>query len=219
MKVAPKRSLGIRAKYAVDRLVGVGLLVAVAPVLGVLAAAVKLEDGGPALFVQPRPGLGGQPFSCYKLRTMIVDADRYIDADGRPTRSRITRVGRVLRKTSLDELPQLINLAKGDMSLIGPRPPLMIHLRRYDATHMQRFRMKPGVTGWAQVNGRNTIKWSRRIELDNEYIDRWSPLLDAKIALKTALMVLKRDGIVEDRNPQDVDDLPPPRPLADGETA
>jgi lipopolysaccharide/colanic/teichoic acid biosynthesis glycosyltransferase len=219
MKVAPKRSLGIRAKYAVDRLVGAGLLVAVAPVLGVLAAAVKLEDGGPAFFVQPRPGLGGAPFSCYKLRTMIVDADRYIDADGRPTRSRITRVGRVLRKTSLDELPQLINLAKGDMSLIGPRPPLMIHLRRYDATHMQRFRMKPGVTGWAQVNGRNTIKWSRRIELDNEYIDNWSPLLDVKIALKTALMVVKRDGIVEDRNPQDVDDLPPPRPLADGEAA
>ena len=219
MLVEPKRTLGIRAKYALDRVVGTGLLVAVAPLLGVLAVAIKLEDRGPAFFVQPRPGLGGEPFPCYKLRTMIVDADRYIDAEGRPTRSRITRVGRVLRKTSLDELPQLINLAKGDMSLIGPRPPLMIHLRRYDAAHMQRFRMKPGVTGWAQVNGRNTIKWSRRIQLDNEYIERWSPLLDAKIALKTALMVVKRDGIVEDRNPQDVDDLPPPRPLEPGETA
>jgi lipopolysaccharide/colanic/teichoic acid biosynthesis glycosyltransferase len=113
--------------------------------------------------------------------------------------------------TSLDELPQVFNIAMGDMSFVGPRPPTMIHLRRYNETQMGRFRMKPGITGLAQVSGRNFLKWTRRLELDNQYIDNYSLLADLKIVLQTIRVVLLREGIAIDRNPEEVDDLPPPR--------
>jgi lipopolysaccharide/colanic/teichoic acid biosynthesis glycosyltransferase len=209
--VEAKRGWQIVLKYGMDRALGAVGLVLAAPALAAIALAVRLDDGGPALFVQARPGLGGRLFDCVKFRTMIVDADRWIDGEGRPTRDRLTRMGRLLRFTSLDELPQLINIARGDMSFVGPRPPLPVHLRRYDGVQMGRFRMKPGITGLAQVSGRNRLKWSRRIELDNQYIDQHSLLLDLSILLRTVKVVLLREGVVGDRNPQQVDDLPPPR--------
>ena len=204
-----RRDWRVRVKYAVDRVGAVTLLVLLAPVFGGIALAIVLEDGQPVLFVQERPGLGGEPFPCFKFRTMIVDADKYLDEQGRPTRPRVTRVGRFLRKTSLDELAQLLNIARGDMSFIGPRPPIMVHLQRYTDAQMGRFRMKPGVTGLAQVNGRNTLPWSRRLAFDNQYIDTYSLGSDLRILLRTVGVVLRREGIVLDRNPGQVDDLAP----------
>ena len=201
----------IQAKYAIDRALGVTGTCALLPVLSAISLAIRLEDNGPVFFVQQRPGLGAKPFNCYKFRTMIMDADQYLDEDGKPTRNRITRVGSLLRKTSLDELPQIINIALGDMSFIGPRPPMMIHLKRYNEAQMGRFRMKPGITGLAQVSGRNFLKWTRRLELDNKYIENYSLFTDIKIALKTIKVILFREGIAPDRNPDEVDDLPPPR--------
>ena len=209
--VEPKRSTSVRFKYVLDRLLGCALLAGSWPVLGAIAAAIRLDDGGPVFFVQQRPGLGGKAFGCRKFRTMIVDEDRYVDERGNATRARITRVGKFLRWTSLDELAQIINIANGDMSFVGPRPPLMIHLRRYDERQMQRFRMKPGVTGLAQVSGRNTLRWSKRLRLDNQYIDTYSLAADLQILLRTVKVVLLREGIVVERNPDEVDDLPPPR--------
>ena len=200
----------LKVKYALDRVLGAAALSALAPAFAAIALAVKLEDGGPVFFMQQRPGLGGVPFGVYKFRTMIVNADDYVDARGRPTRSRITRIGRWLRRTSLDELPQVINIAKGQMSFIGPRPPLMIHLQRYTPAQMRRFRMKPGITGLAQVSGRNTLRWSERLRLDNLYIDTWSLGADAAILLRTVKVVLMREGVVDDRNPGEVDDLASP---------
>lgn len=208
-----KRSKRIALKYAMDRMVATVAVTALSPAFVAIAATIRMEDGGPAFFVQERPGLDGVPFGCLKFRTMIVDADRFVDDEGKPTRTRVTRVGKILRWTSLDELPQLLNIAKGEMSIIGPRPPLMIHLRRYNQRQMQRFRMKPGLTGLSQVNGRNRLKWTRRIELDNSYIDHFSLRQDLEILMKTVRVVLLREGVVEDRNPGEVDDLPAPRPV------
>ncbi len=205
---SPRDDLAVQVKYGLDRVFGTLGTLALAPVLAGIAAAIKLDDGGPTLFVQSRPGLRGEMFPMYKFRTMVVDADRFIDERGRPTRHRITRVGRFLRRTSLDELPQLLNFALGHMSFVGPRPPLEAHLHRYSDRQMKRFRMKPGLTGLAQVHGRNTVKWSRRLELDNQYVETFSLILDAHILLKTATLVLLGRGIVADRNPDDVDDLP-----------
>ena len=201
--------LRVRLKYAIDRLFGIFLLVIISPLLVAIVLWIWLEDGSPAIFRQARPGLAGREFQCLKFRTMIVDADKYVDDQGRPTRNRITSVGMFLRKTSLDELPQLLNIVRGDMSFIGPRPPIIIHLQRYTDAQMKRFRMKPGITGLAQVNGRNTIPWSKRLLFDNAYIDNYTFLGDAIILIKTVVMVLKREGIVIDRNPEQVDDLAP----------
>ncbi len=199
----------VKLKYTADRALAVGLIGALAPVFGGIALAIAIEDGQPVLFVQQRPGVGGRLFPCYKFRTMIVDADKYIDDEGKPTRPRVTRVGRFLRKTSLDELAQLLNIARGEMSFIGPRPPIPIHLQRYTDSQMGRFRMRPGVTGLAQINGRNTLPWSKRLAFDNTYIDTYSLRGDLRILLKTVGVVLRREGIVLDRNPGEVDDLAP----------
>ena len=171
----------VKLKYTADRALAVGLIGALAPVFGGIALAIAIEDGQPVLFVQQRPGVGGRLFPCYKFRTMIVDADKYIDDEGKPTRPRVTRVGRFLRKTSLDELAQLLNIARGEMSFIGPRPPIPIHLQRYTDSQMGRFRMRPGVTGLAQINGRNTLPWSKRLAFDNTYIDTYSLRGDLRI--------------------------------------
>ncbi|MCB9662875.1 MAG: sugar transferase [Alphaproteobacteria bacterium] len=199
----------MRTKYALDRALGTVAVAATAPLLGAIALAIRLEDGGPALFLQERPGLGARPFHVLKFRTMLVDADRFVDARGRPTRHRITRVGRWLRRTSLDELPQLVNIARGEMSFVGPRPPVIIHLQRYTDAQMRRFRMKPGLTGLAQISGRNQLSWSRRIALDNAYIDDFSLVGDLRILLRTVGVVVRREGMVDDRNPEQVDDLAP----------
>jgi lipopolysaccharide/colanic/teichoic acid biosynthesis glycosyltransferase len=158
------------------------------PALGLAALAVKLDDGGPVLYRQRRVGLHGREFELVKLRTMVVGAERegagWAVNEGDP---RITRVGRVLRRLSLDELPQLWNVVRGDMSLIGPRPTLSYQVERYTARQRRRLEVKPGVTGWAQIHGRARLPWDERIELDVWYVEHRSPWVDAKILLRTPL--------------------------------
>lgn len=140
---------------------------------------------------------------------MIPDADALLDGNQRINRSinRVTKIGKILRYLSLDELPQIINILKGEMSFIGPRPALYDAINKYSDVQKRRFLMRPGITGLAQVNGRNLLKWSKRIEYDLQYIDGYSLLLDIKIIFKTIRVVLLRKGMVLDRNPDDVDDL------------
>jgi lipopolysaccharide/colanic/teichoic acid biosynthesis glycosyltransferase len=170
-------------------LAGLGLVVA-SPVLGAAALAVKLEDGGPVLFRQTRVGKDGRDFELLKLRSMVVDAERQgagFAVDRGDTR--ITRVGRLLRRTSIDELPQLWNVVRGDMSVIGPRPTLRYQVDRYTERQRRRLEVRPGLTGWAQIHGRATLPWDERIELDVWYVEHRSPLVDLKILLRTPLAV------------------------------
>ncbi len=168
-------------------LAGLGLVVA-GPILAVAALAVKLEDGGPVLFRQTRVGKDGKDFELLKLRSMVVDAERQgagfaVDRGD----ARITRVGRVIRRTSIDELPQLWNVVRGDMSVIGPRPTLRYQVERYDDRQRKRLDVRPGLTGWAQIHGRATLPWDERIELDVWYVENRSPPVDLKILLRTPL--------------------------------
>jgi lipopolysaccharide/colanic/teichoic acid biosynthesis glycosyltransferase len=166
---------------------GFGLAVT-SPLLAASALAVKLEDGGPVLFRQTRVGRDGIDFELLKLRTMVVDAEHKgagfaVDAGD----SRITRVGRILRKTSVDELPQLWNVVRGDMSLIGPRPTLRYQVEKYTARQRKRLDVLPGLTGWAQIHGRATLPWDERIELDVWYVEHRTPRIDLAILLRTPL--------------------------------
>lgn len=201
------QKINLWVKHLLDKVVSFVLLVALSPLLLFIALAIKTEDGGPVFFRQPRLGRNGSQFLIWKFRTMIVDADKYLDEMGRPTQNRITLVGRFLRYLSLDELPQLINIFKGEMSVVGPRPALTSHLPRYTDVQKKRLQMRPGVTGLAQVNGRNTLRWSKRLEFDCWYVEHYSLWLDLKILAKTVKVVLFREGIVVDRNPDQVDDL------------
>jgi lipopolysaccharide/colanic/teichoic acid biosynthesis glycosyltransferase len=171
---------------AVDA-VGAGLGLALAsPVLAAAAVAIKLEDGGPVLYRQRRVGLGGRDFDLLKLRTMVVGAEHQ-GAGLAVNRgdARITRVGRLLRRLSLDELPQLWNVVRGEMSLIGPRPTLRYQVEKYTESQRRRLDVKPGITGWAQVNGRASLPWAERIELDVWYVEHRSPWVDLKIVART----------------------------------
>ena len=164
---------------------GAGLVVT-SPVVAAGALAVKLQDGGPVLYRQTRVGKDGADFELLKLRTMIVGAERQgaghaVDRGD----ARITRVGRVLRRLSVDELPQLWNVVRGDMSVIGPRPTLRYQVEQYDERQLHRLDVKPGITGWAQVNGRATLPWAERIELDVWYVEHRSPMLDLRILART----------------------------------
>ena len=166
---------------------GFGLALA-SPLLVASALAVKLEDGGPILFRQTRVGMDGVDFELLKLRTMVVDAESKgagfaVDAGD----SRITRVGSILRKTSVDELPQLWNVVRGDMSLIGPRPTLRYQVEKYNTRQRRRLDVLPGLTGWAQIHGRATLPWDERIELDVWYVENRSPSVDLRILLRTPL--------------------------------
>jgi lipopolysaccharide/colanic/teichoic acid biosynthesis glycosyltransferase len=158
------------------------------PALALAALAVKLDDGGPVLYRQRRVGLHGREFELVKLRTMVVGAERegagWAVNEGDP---RITRVGRLLRRLSLDELPQLWNVVRGDMSLIGPRPTLSYQVERYTARQRRRLEVKPGITGWAQIHGRARLPWDERIELDVWYVEHRSPWVDVRILLRTPL--------------------------------
>jgi lipopolysaccharide/colanic/teichoic acid biosynthesis glycosyltransferase len=166
---------------------GIGLAVA-SPFLAVAALAVKLTDGGPVLFRQQRVGRDGRDFELLKLRTMVVDAQAagagFAVDRGDP---RITRVGRLLRRTSVDELPQLVNVLRGDMSIVGPRPTLRYQVERYTERQRKRLSVRPGLTGWAQVNGRAQLPWDDRIELDVWYVEHRSAALDVRILLRTPL--------------------------------
>jgi len=168
-------------------LAGLGLVLA-SPVLAGAALAIKVEDGGPVLFRQTRVGKDGEDFELFKLRTMVVDAERQgagyaVDRGD----SRITRVGRFLRRTSIDELPQLWNVVRGDMSVIGPRPTLRYQVDRYTERQRRRLEARPGLTGWAQIHGRATVPWDERIELDVWYVEHRSPRVDLTILLRTPL--------------------------------
>ena len=181
------------AKRSFDiALSGMALLV-LAPVLVALAALVRLKLGRPVLFRQTRPGLGGVPFEMIKFRTMTDHRDS--SGQLRPDEERLTPFGRLLRTTSADELPELWNVLKGEMSLVGPRPLLMQYLARYSARQWRRHEVKPGITGWAQINGRNALSWDEKFELDIWYVDNCSFLLDLKILFMTILQVVQRRGI------------------------
>ena len=166
------------------------------PVLLILYVLVRANLGSPALFRQQRPGLHGRPFMMVKFRTML-DA---LDANGNPLPDdvRLTRFGRLLRATSLDELPELWNVLNGDMSLVGPRPLLMEYLPLYSAEQARRHEVRPGITGWAQVNGRNALSWPQKFALDVWYVDNRSLLLDIRIILLTVKKVFMREGISAD---------------------
>jgi sugar transferase EpsL len=181
------------------------LSVLLSPVLAGLALAIRVSMGRPILFRQQRPGYRGEPFEVYKFRTM-KDA---VDADGEPLpdEERLTKVGVFMRQLSLDELPQLWNILKGDMSFIGPRPLLMEFLRWYTPEQMRRHDVKPGVTGWAQVQGRHDIPFSKRLALDVWYVDNRSPRLDMKIVGLTFLKVLSMRGARPAQTDAEVDDV------------
>jgi lipopolysaccharide/colanic/teichoic acid biosynthesis glycosyltransferase len=171
---------------AVDVAIAGGALLVASPLLALAALAVKLEDGGPVIYRQTRVGRDGTDFELLKLRTMVVGAET-MGAGLAVNRGddRITRVGRLLRKLSLDELPQLWNVVRGEMSVIGPRPTLRYQVEQYDDRQRHRLDVKPGITGWAQVNGRATLPWAERIELDVWYVEHRSPLLDLRILART----------------------------------
>lgn len=182
-------------KRLFDLLASSLLLVAVSPILLLAALAIRTTMGSPVLFRHVRPGLHGTPFTLLKFRTM-TDAT---DANRRrlPDAARLTPVGLWLRKLSIDELPQLVNVLKGDMSLVGPRPLLMEYLPLYSPEQARRHEVRPGITGWAQVNGRNELGWDERFRLDVWYVDHRSFWLDLKILAMTVLRVLQRRGINE----------------------
>ncbi|WP_104130447.1 sugar transferase [Cryobacterium sp. N21] len=180
------------AKRAFDIVGAVVVLVVSAPIQLVVAGAVAAQLGRPVLFKQERPGLNGQIFTLRKFRTMrdISPADGLVTDD-----ERLTRFGRILRSTSLDELPTLWNVIQGDMSIVGPRPLLVRYLSRYTPLENRRHEVRPGITGLAQVSGRNSLPWSRKFELDVEYVDQRSFALDAVILLRTLRSVVLREGV------------------------
>ena len=183
-------------RRALDIAVSATALILAAPVLAAAMVAIKLESRGPAIYRQRRVGLGGEPFDVFKLRTMVdgaehVGAGLAIEAGD----SRVTQVGALLRRTSLDELPNLANVLRGEMSLIGPRPTLPVQVAQYDERQRGRLAVKPGITGWAQVNGRASLPWSERIELDLFYIEHRSLALDLRILWRTPGLVLGGSGL------------------------
>jgi len=180
-------------KRFLDIVLSLALIIVLSPLFLILYIMVKRKLGSPVLFRQERPGLYGKVFKMYKFRSM-TDAK---DAEGNllPDSERLTGFGKLLRQTSLDELPELFNILKGDMSFVGPRPLLVRYLDRYTPEQARRHEVKPGLTGWAQVNGRNAISWEDKFKLDVWYVDHWTLWLDLKIFLMTIIKVLKREGI------------------------
>lgn len=190
----PKGCRALRSlKRALDFVLSLVGLVLLSPLLAILAALVYLEVGRPVIFRQQRPGWKGRPFIIYKFRTMrdLRDSEGRLLDDA----ARLTRFGRFFRSTSLDELPELFNVLKGDMSLVGPRPLLMEYLDRYTPEQARRHDVRPGITGWAQVHGRNALSWEEEFDLDVWYVDHWSLWLDIKILFMTVGSVLRREGI------------------------
>jgi lipopolysaccharide/colanic/teichoic acid biosynthesis glycosyltransferase len=187
---------GERVKRAIDIAGAAAALALAAPILAIAACAIKLEDDGPVFFRQMRLGRGERPFEVLKLRTMTVDAETVrsdgVVEEGDP---RITRVGSLLRRTAVDELPQLWNVLRGEMSLVGPRPVPLPHLERYDERQRRRLEVRPGVTGWAQIHGRASLPWPERIELDVWYVEHRSLAVDARILARTAGVLLRRDVV------------------------
>ena len=180
-------------KRAFDIAASTSALVVLSPVLAITAYKVKKELGSPVLFRQTRPGLHGKPFEMIKFRTMKDATDK--EGNALPDSQRLTEFGKKLRASSLDELPELWNVLKGDMSLVGPRPLLMEYLPLYNAEQAKRHNVRPGVTGYAQVNGRNSLSWEDKFKLDTWYVEHQSFWLDMKILLKTVKKVIIKEGI------------------------
>jgi len=183
-------------KRTIDILASVVALMFLSPFLGCIAILITIRHEYPFLFLQTRPGLGGIPFQIYKFRTMSNARDTL--GNLLPDEQRISKLGAFLRSTSLDELPELFNVLKGDMSLVGPRPLLMQYLDHYTPEQARRHEVKPGITGWAQINGRNALTWEEKFKLDVWYADHQSTGLDIKIIVKTIEKVLKRSDISAD---------------------
>jgi undecaprenyl phosphate N,N'-diacetylbacillosamine 1-phosphate transferase len=194
------RGFALAAKRVLDIVVAAGGLILLLPLLLLIAVAIKLRSPGPVFYLQERAGLRGKRFRMRKFRTMVEGAEEigtglYV-AEEDP---RITRVGRILRRFSLDELPQLLQVLTGEMSLVGPRPALPYHVESYTAQQSRRLLMRPGLTGLSQVNGRNRLSWPERIERDVWYVDHFSLLLDAQILLRTPAVWLSGDGLYAQR--------------------
>jgi lipopolysaccharide/colanic/teichoic acid biosynthesis glycosyltransferase len=199
--MTPADYLDSRRKRALDLLVGGTALVLAAPLLALAAIAIRLETHGHAVYRQRRVGRGERPFELYKLRTMVSGAEHMgkglvVDEGD----DRITRLGAWLRRTSFDEMPNLINVLRGEMSLIGPRPTVQVQVDRYDARQRRRLDALPGITGWAQVNGRASLPWNERIELDLWYVEHASLRLDLQILLRTARMAATGAGLYRGEN-------------------
>jgi len=186
----PVRDRPYPAKRAFDLAVLAVVALPAAAIGVVCAVAVRLTSPGPIFFLQERIGRDGRPFRVWKFRTMVAGDNPIF-----PDASRITSAGKVLRRFSLDELPQLINVARGEMSIVGPRPTLGYQVERYDTHQRRRLAVRPGLTGWAQVNGRNALSWAERIELDIEYVDIQSVRTDVRILARTATAILSGEGV------------------------
>lgn len=184
------------SKRVIDLALTVPVLILFSPLLLVITLLVRIQMGSPVLFHQQRPGLNGESFTMYKFRTMTNARD----SNGRllADTNRLTSLGRFLRSTSLDELPELFNVLKGDMSLVGPRPLLVQYLDRYTPEQARRHEVRPGITGWAQINGRNALTWEQKFALDVWYVDNCSLWLDLKIIALTVWKVLRREGISQE---------------------
>ena len=171
-------------------------LILLSPLIYLIGFLIRIDSPGPIFFRQERIGKDGKPFMSYKFRSMVDNATSMgLGLNVAVNDDRITRVGKFLRNTSLDELPQLFNVLKGEMSIVGPRPTLRVQVERYGAKERRRLEVKPGITGWAQINGRNAIPWEDRIKMDVWYVNNWSLWLDMKILGRTLKTVLKREGL------------------------
>ena len=198
-----RRRLALSAKRGIDVVGAIGGLVLLSPVLAWAALAIAIAQGRPIFFRQERPGLHGEPFSLVKFRTMRSPrpGEVWYDSDAQ----RVSRIGRILRSTSIDELPELWNVLRGEMSLVGPRPLLVEYLDHYTADERRRHDMRPGLTGWAAVNGRHTARFEDRLQLDVWYVEHWSLALDVRILARTIAQVLRRESVTAI---QDIADLP-----------
>ena len=186
----------IKIKRCFDFIVSLIAIIVFSLFMIITAFIVRFKLGSPVIFKQQRPGLHGKPFYVYKYRTMTDKRDK--NGELLPDNVRLTKTGKIIRKLSLDELPQLFNVLKGDISLVGPRPLLMEYLPLYTKEQARRYEVKPGITGWAQVNGRNAISWEQKFDLDVWYVDHQSFWLDIKILFLTVLKVFKSEGINQD---------------------
>lgn len=187
-----------KIKRIFDFIISLTAFIVFSPIILIVAILVYIKLGSPVLFKQDRPGKDGKIFKMYKFRTMLDSYDKFGQA--LPDEERLTKFGKILRSTSLDELPELINVIKGDMSLVGPRPLLVEYLELYSEEQSKRHNVRPGITGWAQVNGRNSISWNEKLKLDVDYVNNLSLFLDIKILFLTVYKVFKRDGINQEGN-------------------
>jgi lipopolysaccharide/colanic/teichoic acid biosynthesis glycosyltransferase len=183
-------------KSVLDRIMAAIALLILSPLILIMAIAIYVRMGKPIIFAQPRPGQNGRIFTFYKFRTMTDERD--FDGNLLPDEQRLTAFGQFLRQTSLDELPQLWNVVKGDMSFVGPRPLMVEYLDRYSPEQARRHEVTPGITGWAQINGRNALTWQEKFKLDVWYVDHWNLWLDLKILFLTVWKVLQKEGISQE---------------------